>query len=115
MLSPTTKLSLSKQTLIRLIVDHSRLHESIGDVGHRIRSTAGGWRPVWLGRYPHPVEGYAELEAGWRSVPLAAHPGPQVYEAAGGLSARSACPNRSGRGRSEELAGGAAAVGRPLH
>ena len=68
--SPTTKLSLSKQTLIRLIVDHSRLHESIGTWAIGYDPTAGGWRTVWLGRYPHPVEGYAELEAGWRSVPL---------------------------------------------
>ncbi len=68
--SPTTKLSLSKQTLIRLIVDHSRLHESIGTWAIGYDPTARGWRPVWLGRYPHPVEGYAELEAGWRSVPL---------------------------------------------
>ena len=68
--SPTTNLSLPKQTLIRLIIDHSRLHESIGTWAIGYDPTAGGWRTVWLGRYPHPVEGYAELEAGWRSVPL---------------------------------------------
>ena len=67
---PARKLSMSKQTLIRLIIDHSRLHESIGTWAIGYDPTAGGSAMVWLGRYPHPVEGYVTLEAGWRSVAL---------------------------------------------
>lgn len=69
MSGPTTKLSLSKQTLIRLIIDHSQLDESIGTwaVGYE---PSGGSRMVWLGRYPHPVEGHVNLKAGWKSVAL---------------------------------------------
>ena len=66
-----TKLSLSKQELIRLIIDHSELDESIGTWAIGFEPTAGsGSRTVWLGRYPHPVEGRANLEAGWKSISL---------------------------------------------
>ena len=76
--SPTTKLSLSKQTLIRLIVDHSRLHESIGTWAIGYDPTAGGWRTVWLG--PISASGRRVCRVGSRleERPLAAHPGPQT-------------------------------------
>ncbi len=65
-----TTLSISKRTLIRLIIDHSQLDESVGTWAVGYEPAAGDWRMVWLGRYPHPVEGYVELQAGWTAVAL---------------------------------------------
>jgi len=68
--TPAMKLSLPKQALIRLIIDHSVLHESVGTWAIGYDPDTGGWAPVWQGRYPHPVEGRVELVAGWKSVAL---------------------------------------------
>ena len=70
MSSQSTTLSLSKQTLIRLIIDHSQLDESVGAWAVGYEPAAGDWGMVWVGRYPHPVEGHVTLRAGWKSVAL---------------------------------------------
>lgn len=67
---PTSKLSLSKQTLIRLIVDHSQLDESIGTWAVAYDPISGESRTVWKGRYPHPDQGGANLKPGWKSIAL---------------------------------------------
>lgn len=68
--APDTNLSLSKQTLIRLIIDHSELDESIGTWAVAFAPNSDESTVVWVGRYPHPVEGRVHLEAGWKSIPL---------------------------------------------